>query len=62
MNYETKILKGNKKNKEFIKKVSKEYQEDFLLDNVVFCSLDSLKELESILPDIEIKNEGLALQ
>ena len=60
MDYEIKILKDILEVKKVLKNESNYYQEDFLLENIVFISIDDLSKLKPIMSFIEIKDEEYA--
>lgn len=62
MNLEIKILNDISNVKNILKRVSNYYQEDFLLADVVFISIDNIYKLKPIQFDIHIFEEKYAYQ
>lgn len=63
-NYEVKILTNETEVKKILMEISMDYEEDFLLDNIVFVTIDDSKSfmLNSIRQSIVMKEEALAYQ
>ena len=63
-NFEVKILSNESEVKDLLMNVSTDYQEDFLLDDIVFVTLDNsnLSKLKSIAPYIILNEETFAYQ
>lgn len=62
MDFEIRILSDIPTVKEELKCISNSYQEDFLLDDIVFITVDDRSKLNSILSHIEITDEQYAYQ
>lgn len=62
MNLEIKILSDIEYVKEQLKVFSQSFQEDFLLEDIVFITIDDINKLSPIMDNIEIKKEEFAYQ
>ncbi|PLS19517.1 hypothetical protein CVD28_03625 [Bacillus sp. M6-12] len=62
MDLEVKILSDFHKVKNTLKSISTQYQEDFLLEDIVFITVDDKTKLNGIIKYIEITDEQFAYQ
>ena len=62
MNFEIRILSNVLNVKNVLKNVSNFYQEDFLLEDIVFITIDDRSKLKSVLSHIEVTEEKYAYQ
>ena len=62
MDYEVKILNNIPAVKKELQSVVNNYQEDFLLEEIVFITIDDLSKLDHLSSQIEIREEQYAEQ
>lgn len=62
MDFEVKIISNLKDVKNYLKENSIHYQEDFLIDDIVFVTVHDLDILKHINKDINYKPEEYAFQ
>lgn len=62
MNLEIKIIGNIEDIKPQLKSISQCYHEDFLLEEIVFITIDDINKLSPLLKSIEIKEEESAYQ
>jgi len=62
MHFEIRILDNIPDIKDVLKSVSNFYQEDFLLEDIVFITIDDRSKLKSVLSHIEVTEEKYAYQ
>lgn len=60
MNLEIRIQSNIVNVKNVLKSISHYYQEDFLLENIVFITIDDLSKLKLLLNEIEVNEEKYA--
>ncbi|MFJ7371653.1 hypothetical protein ACIQVU_19845 [Lysinibacillus sp. NPDC098008] len=62
MNFEIRILSNILNVKNVLKSISIFYQEDFLLEDIVFITIDDRSKLKSLQSHIEVTEEKFAYQ
>lgn len=60
MYFEVQISKNIEIVKEYLKKISEFYEEDFILKDVVFIKISKLEDLDKISKDIILRKEQFA--